>query len=296
MRKVIIACLLAGMMITGACGQKENTSDKINTSQEKSEKQINRTISETEIKSLLKQHFENIADCSFTISKYERFHIENQKPAEEPTDDTPFSCDMSSYDVINSGNVKVVQKAGWFHLINQDSHQIADMASSTDNEFFVQKTADGDCLYGYTPGNGSATITPIGSASEMESVDILKEFTSDQVIPVEGNTTFDEKENVTGYDINIKLPYESYYKFFCYGSSLVAQEIPDYDKEKYADVSIHFNKYGMVKTIKMTVDGLSDQTNDSDITMKTLDETITISFDDNVPDIVLPESVSALSK
>lgn len=74
-------------MLVSACGpekQKNNTNTDIMDNQisiagkeevSSDKEQLINTIFQSEIKNLLKRYFENIGDCSFTITSVEKFHV-----------------------------------------------------------------------------------------------------------------------------------------------------------------------------------------------------------------------------
>ena len=299
-------------MLVSACGpgkQKNNTNTDIVDNQisiaEKEEvssdkEQLINTISQSEIKNLLKQYFENIGDCSFTITTVEKFHV-NQLNANTPTamdddnnrDGTADSDTNSEYDVSNTGTVTVTKNGRWFHLSSDVDHQIMDMNSPESNEFYVEKTDDGYVFYGYDRDTDESTYTPLSSVTRMESENILKTFLSDTVKIVDGETVTNEKGKVTGYSVTMNMPYSDYYAFFCYGSTLSEPEIPTDMEDETATAKIQFDKLGKLKQIEMTPDqsGADSNATDEGLKLTVIKESITIKFADTVQEIDVPTGV-----
>lgn len=299
-------------MLVSACApgkQKNNTNTDIVDNQisiaEKEEissdkEQLINTISQSEIKNLLKQYFENIGDCSFTITSIEKFHV-NQSNAKTPTamdgdndrDNIADSDTDNEYDVSNTGTVTVTKNGNWFHLRSDVDHQIMDINSPESNEFYVEKTENGYVFYGYDRGADESTYTPLSSVTRMESEDILKTFLSDAVKIVNGETVTDKKGKVTGYSVTMNMPYSDYYTFFSYGSTLSEPDIPIDMEDETATANIQFDKSGKLKQIEITPDqsGAGSNATDNNLKLTVIEENITIKFLDTVPEIDVPIGV-----
>lgn len=315
MKKRILFGMLAGIMLVSACGpgkQKDNTNTDIIDNQisiaEKEETSSDKeplvnTISQSEIKNLLKQYFEDIGDCSFTITTIEKFHVTQSNTGSNAK--TPVTMDDNDstvvinndtpdeYDVSNTGTVTVTKSRNWFHVRSDIDHQIMDMNSPESNEFYIEKTDDGYVFYGYDRDSDESTYTPLSAVTRMESTDILKTFLSDNVKIVDGKTVTDEKGKVTGYTITMNMSYSDYYAFFIYGSTLSEPEIPSEMENETATAKIEFDKSGKLKQIEITPDQSSDgsDTTDGNSKLTVLEESISIKFADTVPGIDVPTGV-----
>lgn len=302
MKKIVITTLTAGMILLAACGQKHNIDNvMLSSSQQEmmssADEGLTSIISKTETKSLLKQYIGNLGNCSYTVSSYQKFHVSTSKTDGSDGEENQMALNgMDEYDVVNTGETKAEQMNGWFHLKSNITHTIQDMESKESNEFFAQQLADGSfAFYGYNAADGTATYSPLSTLGELQSTSILQEFIADDVVIKNGKTVLDKDADVTGYDIEMQVPYETYYKFFCYGLSFQIPDIQNEDKEKYVDVVIHFDKFGNISTIEMSVSDMEEKDYDG-TNVKVIEEKIIISFDQEASEFEIPAPVKNIQK